>query len=130
MAAVRRVRQVLGEQHVLAVRLGAQRPRRLGGVQRDVRLQRLAGLLPAEEIHRRLPQQRQPLLLVAHVGSFTWFAPPALTAACRPPRRSAATARRGAAARRGRGPAPSPRWPRPRAPAPRPPAPAPRRSGG
>ena len=42
VAAVRRVRQVLGEQHVLAVRFGAQRPRRLGGVERDVRLQRLA----------------------------------------------------------------------------------------
>src|SRR5882724_12568225 len=97
---------MLGEYRVLAVRFGAQGPRRLGGVERDVRLQRLARLLPTEEIHRRLPQQRQPLVLVAHVGSFTRSSlRPAFTAASRPPgappRRSDATAPRGAAARRG-----------------------------
>src|SRR2546426_7832292 len=117
---MRRVRQVLGEQHVLAVRLGAQGPRRLGGVERDVRLQRLAGLLPTEEIHRRLPQQRQPLLLVAHVGSFFSAAsrPPGA-----PPPRSDATPPRGAAARRGR-PAPWPLWSRTRWTALRPPTPS------
>src|SRR5579862_4807393 len=72
VAAVRGVRQVLSEDRVLAVRLRAQRARRVGRLERDVRLKRLAGLLAAEEIHRRLAQQRQPLLLVAHVGSFTW----------------------------------------------------------
>src|SRR5262245_655987 len=50
------VRHVLREHHLLAVRLAAQRLRRLGRIQPGHRLDRLAGLLPAEKIQRRLPQ--------------------------------------------------------------------------
>jgi hypothetical protein len=56
VAAMRRVGQMLGEQQLLAVRFRAQRLRRLGSIQRDVRVERVAGFLPTEEIHRRLPQ--------------------------------------------------------------------------
>jgi hypothetical protein len=48
--------EMLGKQNVLVVGFGAERPRRLGRVESDVGLERLAGLLPTEEIHRRLPQ--------------------------------------------------------------------------
>ena len=47
VTAVGRVRQVLREQDVLAVRFGSQRFGRLGGVQRGIRIQRLAGFLDA-----------------------------------------------------------------------------------
>src|SRR4051812_4310468 len=66
-------RQRLGEQQVLVIRFGAHGARRLRRVERDVRLQRLAGFLSTEEIDRRLAQQRQPLVLVAHVRSFTRY---------------------------------------------------------
>jgi hypothetical protein len=47
---------MLSEQDLLAVRLGPQRFGRLGGVQRGVRIECLAGFLRTEEIDRRLPQ--------------------------------------------------------------------------
>src|SRR5512143_3309693 len=66
VAAVRGVRHVLRQQQLLAVRLAAQRRRRVTGVQRRHRLHRLPRLLLAEEIQRRLPQRGQPVLLLAH----------------------------------------------------------------
>jgi hypothetical protein len=56
VAAMRRVGEMLCEQDVLAVGLGAQRACRLGGVERDVRVERLAGFLRTEEIHRCLTE--------------------------------------------------------------------------
>src|SRR5262249_30180572 len=122
VAAMRRVGQMLREQDVLAVGFGPERLGRLRGVERRVRVQCLAGFLATEEIHRRLLQYRQPLLFVAHVGSFllSSLCPAPVTATCRPPpaRRAPRSARRAhdaAGAPRGPGPPSWLRWPPPRA---------------
>src|SRR5215831_8324204 len=104
VAAVRRVRHVLRQQHLLAVGLA---PESLGGLRRiqgPDRFHGLTGLVTTEEIQRCLPQRgKLVLLLLAHSPSFTPLAASApdarpLAIPKRAPRTGAAAAQRNFAA--------------------------------
>ena len=56
MRTVRRMRHVLRQQHLLAVRLGAERLGSLRCVESDCGLHRLPRFVTAQEIQRGLPQ--------------------------------------------------------------------------